>query len=822
MAGDESDQDIRILCRIGYGQLFESLHRGAWHPRRGRTGRLTAALTQGLYGMGSDSSDMERGEFCRDRRRKGKMEKKQIMELAICAVLLVAISGVVSATSEVESKGLKIDNAYDNEIIPQKIGHTEQSITAHLDDTSQAMPAAVIKGPYLQNVAQNSIVIMWETDEATPSLVEYGPPLTQVSDPNNVKIHEITITGLVSGTYYYYRVSIDGSDISWTNWSTFRTSPDTSQAYRVAVYGDTRTYPYDHLAVVHAIINSNPEIVLNTGDLVERGKCYYDWSPQFFSPAAAIMRNTSLFPVLGNHEYEIRDGCTPHMWYYDFFSLPGNEQWYAFTYGSARFIGLDTNVDFSTGSAQYNWLVNELESSDYYASKWQFVFFHHPPYTSGTSHIGNTDVQNYLVPLFEHYGVDIAFNGHVHNYERSYKDGIYYIVTGGGGAPLADFHTNPFLYNPYSQVRVKNYHHVTLDITPQQVKLTAWLNDGSTFDTFRITECRETQSFQDGVYPNLSYAGTRDTYISEENPNNNYGNSGTLLVDGDDPPSSGQDKSVLLKWNVSSIPPGSTIISASITIHVTDPTDDPYKIYELKRDWVENEATWNDYSSGNSWQSPGANGANDRDSTVLGTVVSTSIGYYTINLNTDGIAMIQSWTDNAPTNHGVIIADASENNGLDFDSSEASTAIKRPRLTIEYDPPGCPPEPSVSISTDEFKYSPGDTMTVTIDIANPTEDSVMFQWYWVVPQFSICVPVMSVPLPAGYNDMFDFSFTIPDWGPMPFGNVFYVQLLDADGEVLDADVTWWAYSPGGEAMPAREVDIAKEIKKTVERVELPS
>ena len=43
------------------------------------------------------------------------------------------------------------------------------------------------------------------------------------------------------------------------------------------------------------------------------------------------------------------------------------------------------------------------------------------------------------------------------------------------------------------------------------------------------------------------------------------------------------------------------------------------------------------------------------------------------------------------------------------------------------------------------------------------------------------------------------------------------ELADASGEVLDADVTWWAYSLGGEAMP--EVDIAEEIKKTVERVE---
>lgn len=128
--------------------------------------------------------------------------------------------------------------------------------------------------------------------------------------------------------------------------------------------------------------------------------------------------------------------------------------------------------------------------------------------------------------------------------------------------------------------------------------------------------------------------------------------------------------------------------------------------------------------------------------------------------------------------------------------------------------------PFVDVSTDKFEYAPSDTMTVTIDIANPTENRSTFEWYWQVPQFSICTPVMSVPIPAGYEDTLDFRFTIPNWGPKPFGNAFYIHLLDKSGEIIDADAACWAYSPSGKAMS--EVDIAKEIKKTIERVELPS
>ncbi|MHC1578042.1 MAG: DUF2341 domain-containing protein [Candidatus Methanospirareceae archaeon] len=122
-------------------------------------------------------------------------------------------------------------------------------------------------------------------------------------------------------------------------------------------------------------------------------------------------------------------------------------------------------------------------------------------------------------------------------------------------------------------------------------------------------------------------------------------------------------------------------------------------------------------------------------------------------------------------------------------------------------------EAAVSISTDEFKYSPGETLTATIKIANPSEEDLTFQWFWAVPQFSICVPVLSFPVAAGYDETHDFNFTIPNWGATPFGNLFFVQLLDEDsgGEVWDLDAACWAYSPSAVAVgatPVEELDLA--------------
>ncbi len=113
------------------------------------------------------------------------------------------------------------------------------------------------------------------------------------------------------------------------------------------------------------------------------------------------------------------------------------------------------------------------------------------------------------------------------------------------------------------------------------------------------------------------------------------------------------------------------------------------------------------------------------------------------------------------------------------------------------------PEPTVSISTDKTAYSTGNRMTVAIEIANPTEESVTFQWFWGVPQYNIWapVPVAFSQIPAGYDETHDFNFTIPNWGATPFGNLFYVQLLGEESESgsVVADAACWVYSPAAGA-----------------------
>jgi alkaline phosphatase len=234
-----------------------------------------------------------------------------------------------------------------------------------------------------------------------------------------------------------------------------------------------------------------------------------------------------------------------------------------------------------------------------------------------------------------------------------------------------------------------------------------------------------TAAFQDGVAPNPGYAGTADAYLSQANPAGNFGNAAVLLIDGDDPAGSGNDLSTLLRWDVSAIPPGSTVRAASITLNVLNVSSGGYPVYEVKRPWVESGASWSAYATGAAWEVAGAMGAADRGTAVLGTVAPGGLGLSTFSLNAAGVALVQSWVDGSAGNRGLIIASPGITDGADFDSSEATVAANRPKLTVKYLPPSATPEPTLTptstpVPTDTPTSTPVPTDTPTATPA-PTD-----------------------------------------------------------------------------------------------------
>ncbi len=77
----------------------------------------------------------------------------------------------------------------------------------------------------------------------------------------------------------------------------------------------------------------------------------------------------------------------------------------------------------------------------------------------------------------------MVFSGHDHFYESSFKDGVHYVVTGGGGAPLRDINVNP---NPYQIYAESTLHHCVIDVASESLTLYACYNNGDVFDTVTL------------------------------------------------------------------------------------------------------------------------------------------------------------------------------------------------------------------------------------------------------------------------------------------------------------------------------------------------
>ena len=191
-------------------------------------------------------------------------------------------------------------------------------------------------------------------------------------------------------------------------------------------------------------------------------------------------------------------------------------------------------------------------------------------------------------------------------------------------------------------------------------------------------------ALQDGLLPTAAYNGTQDAYINEWKPTENRGTAATLWVEGDDPPGTSLDRSILIRWDLSVVPAGIEVHQVYIDVDVTNFSRDLYPFYVLNRDWVENAVTWDRAAVGVPWSVPGANGTADRGQEVLGRAVANTVGAKRIELDEAGIQVVQDWLDGTIQNYGLIMADTLMENSLIFSSSNTGITSRRPSLVIEY------------------------------------------------------------------------------------------------------------------------------------------
>ncbi|MCS7266144.1 MAG: metallophosphoesterase [Armatimonadetes bacterium] len=233
------------------------------------------------------------------------------------------------------------------------------------------------------------------------------------------------------------------------------------------VYGDTRTNHDVHKAIVAQIIKFKPSFILNTGDLVSRGSIAEQWET-FFEIIKPIMdEKIPYIPAKGNHDVDSGTG----LWVKAIERLnlkpnTGNPNYFSVSFGNIHIAILDSNSVLED-DAQIQWLEGEIGASN---SLHKFVALHHPPFTliGRRAEIAERFRQR-LQPVFNRLKVCAVFAGHDHHFYLTRREGITYITTGGGGAPLYDLDPNR---SQEGDSFLKAHHFIVMEVDGKKVKAT--------------------------------------------------------------------------------------------------------------------------------------------------------------------------------------------------------------------------------------------------------------------------------------------------------------------------------------------------------------
>lgn len=173
----------------------------------------------------------------------------------------------------------------------------------------------------------------------------------------------------------------------------------------------------------------------------------------------------NMMPALGNHDpWSDWSGI-----------FPGGQRYFAKDVNGAQFISVNTEQSLSPGSSQRAWLEARLAERDAGALK---VVFMHRPWWLPAGAIHATDEfervngasASSMFALMEKHGVDLVVSAHEKNYQHSTRNGVHYLVAGGGGP---EFYSLGYDL-PGAVKRLKANVVSTLDVTPSGMTLKSY------------------------------------------------------------------------------------------------------------------------------------------------------------------------------------------------------------------------------------------------------------------------------------------------------------------------------------------------------------
>jgi hypothetical protein len=209
---------------------------------------------------------------------------------------------------------------------------------------------------------------------------------------------------------------------------------------------------------------------------------------------------------------------------------------------------------------------------------------------------------------------------------------------------------------------------------------------------------------QEGV----DYSGAEDTMFNFDDRETLYADEWFMRV--------GYRKhySGLIKYDVSSIPQGSRIVCAALSLFAERWSGGPLDVgaYAVTRENAVDEATWTWAASGVPWQEGGCNGPDDRLQTPESVIsVHTIYRWYHFDLT----RVVDGWVNGSLANNGVSLQplDRLDDDTAWFAASDDATVENRPRLVVLFVPPAGWEPTATPLATVTPTSTPTPTITPT-------------------------------------------------------------------------------------------------------------
>ncbi len=399
--------------------------------------------------------------------------------------------------------------------------------------TAATALAIATKNIAVSKVTSTSAVIVIETDVASDVTVDYGQAsgvYTGSASGTNAIRHEIALSSLIPSANVFYRLTITDAADPATSITIpekfFHTAHFSGEPFSFAAAGDhrpnsdTTVQPAMWGTIVGQMTGEGLDLALNVGDIIygtgsdslAQNVAKYQG---MFAVTTQLTSSTPMYVAAGNHERlnyaDSRAGFEQE------FTFPVNngasaategEHYYSFDNGDTHFIALSTEIPGQEGmitGSQKAWLEQDLAANE---EPWIVVFMHRPLFSGQHGgdpwvNLSNTAGQQNkadIHALFLQYGVDVVLEGHDHYYLRHVEDGIQYIITGGGGAPVSG---TPAL-GPGDVFGAGVYEHVKVDETSSSLTISALDSTGVTLESFALTMPELSLTLDKAYWANLA------------------------------------------------------------------------------------------------------------------------------------------------------------------------------------------------------------------------------------------------------------------------------------------------------------------------------